>query len=126
MWTKSHTFSGEAKARRAAGGHDVAGPGDVVAQHFERVLAQENPAGAGDLFGPAPGVLDRQAQVLGGIGVGQLDGFGQVGGQDDPAVGCQRGGGNLAPAEAFDLPADLDLHGFGQPADGVSRMAEAR
>ena len=41
------------EAGRSAGGHDVAGAGDVIAQHLEGVLADKDAARAGDAARPA-------------------------------------------------------------------------
>ena len=42
------------EAGRTAGGHDVAGSGYIIAEHFTRILADKNTACAGHFLGTAP------------------------------------------------------------------------
>ncbi len=74
------------KTRTAAGGHHVARPSDIIPQHLEGIFAQEQAAGVMDARRQQVGFGDRQAQVLGSVGVCQGGGAFQIGGQHDAAL----------------------------------------
>ena len=102
---------GRGVAGAAAGGHDVAGAGDVVAQHLKGMLAEEQAARVLDPRRPGPRVAHGQAQVLGGILVGQGHGLVQVARQHN-ARGALKGlGDDRGPFQRLDLPRHLGLHG---------------
>ncbi len=78
------------KPRRTASGHDVARAGGVVADGLGVELAQKDAAGVTDAPEPGPRIAYRQAQVLAGEGVGEIDRFFEVDRLDDTAAVGQR------------------------------------
>ena len=107
------------KTGGAAGGHDVAGPSDVIAQHFKATLADEEAAGVGDFVGVGFWVGGGDAGVLGGVVAGELARFVEVGGEDDAALRLVSDCAMMsARLKVFHLFADFDLHGFGEGAGG--------
>ena len=83
---KSSTDRPAGEARAAAGRQHVVGPGDIIADRFGRVPAEEHAAGVADLREQRLGIVDRQLDVLGGEAIGERRGFGQVRDHDDHAV----------------------------------------
>ena len=75
---KIQHIAGRCKARAAAGGHDVAGPGHVITQHFKGALANKYAAGIAHARRPVGGVGNAQAQVLGRKLIGQCHGCGYI------------------------------------------------
>ena len=63
------------EAGRAVGGQHVVGPGEVVADRRRRVGAAEHGAGVAHERQQRLGVGDEQLEVLGGDGVGDVDGL---------------------------------------------------
>ena len=82
------------EARRARRRQHVVGAGDVIADRFGRVRADEDRAGIAH-FGKRLGIVGDDLQMLGRDPVGQRDGVGQLRHQDD--------GAEIAPLRAGDL-----------------------
>ena len=84
---KSSTDSPLAKARAAAGGQHVVRPGDIIADRFGRMAAEEHAARMADLGEQRFGIVDRELDMFGGKAVGQGRRLGQqVVDHDDHAV----------------------------------------
>ena len=101
------------KPRRSRGGHDVAGAGDVVAESFPRVLPEKDAAGVLHLAQPGIGVFDREAEVLGGVEVGEAHRHFQAFNDDDAAI-FQRFFGHLPAGEFRQLGPDFALDRVGE------------
>ena len=80
---------GRGVAGRAFGGHDMAGPGDVVAQHLEAAFAYEDAAGMAHQGNQRPGIGDGETEMLGCVAVGLAHCGLQVGRDDRAAAGGQ-------------------------------------
>ena len=99
------------EAGGAAGGHDVAGTGYIIAQHLEAAFADEQAASVGDFIGISGRVGHGQAGVFGGELAGELARFVHIGGQDNAALAVEGGGNGFGAAQRFHLLADFYLHG---------------
>ena len=105
---------GGGEAGGAAGGHDVRGSGDVVAEGLGRGLADEESAGVADVADALVRVLDDEGEVLGGVLVGDGEGFVEVGDEGEAASGSEGVEGNVAAGEIGGLLEELGCDRLGQ------------
>ena len=103
---------GEAGA--AAGWHDMAGTSHIIAQHLKGLLAHKDAACVGDLLAQCPGIINRQAEMLGCVSVAERGGFIQVLGDHNAALPRQGLRQDVGARQGFHLVADFDLNGLGQ------------
>ena len=98
----------------------MAGAGEVVAEGLARVLAQKDPARVLHPAEPGVGVLDREAEVLGGVEVRKLQGLLKVLHEHDSPV-FQSAPRHLFPGKVFELVLEGFLH---RVREGLARGEE--
>ena len=101
---------GRSESGGAAGGHHMAGAGDVVAHYLRGKLTQEEAPGVFDLAGPGPRVGDHQAQVLRRDSIGQLYGLFQIIQHHRPPLPFQGLPGHFSPWRGGQLPVQLQFN----------------
>ena len=97
---------GRRVARRAPGGQDMVGAGDVVAEGGRAVRAHEHRPRPRDLRRDRLGVARRDLEVLGGERLGQLDRQGHAGTLDERDGTDRRRAGPPAPPPPRPRPRD--------------------
>ena len=98
----------------APGGHDVAGPGGVVADRLDGVLADEDAAGVRHVLHRVGGDREVEAEVLGRELVREVDCFGDALGEDDAAAGFEALAGDGGAVEGREAFVDGLRDGFGE------------
>ena len=91
------------KARRARGRQHVVGAGDVIADGFRRMRADEDRAGIADFRHQRLGVVGGDLQMLGRELVDQRDRVGKLRHQDDGAEIAPRRAGDLGARQRLEL-----------------------
>jgi putative PIN family toxin of toxin-antitoxin system len=94
---------------RATGGEDVAGAGDVIAEHGGGPRAEKDCASRDDGLRNFAGVAGHDFAMLGSELVGQCNGIGQGPHVDEPAVGVQGFADKIAAGQMGKLLFDFFL-----------------
>ena len=94
----------------------MVGAGEIIAQCFRAVLAQEDGAGAAHPVQIIEGRVHAQFQMLGGDFVGNVDGQIQIFRHNNFAIVVDGCPGDLAAGQQRNLSLQLRLHRFGQLA----------